>query len=123
MSYRGAQRRNAMKKVSEAIKDYIHSNRMTQSDLSRRTGIPRDHISRYVRMASLPHPENARALQNETGIDFPSMMATEEVGGSDASSGDMSIDQRSDGTYRVRMDRVMSFEQLTELFNLLKEHE
>ncbi|MDQ0414186.1 LexA family protein [Mesobacillus stamsii] len=55
--------------VKEALATYMNSRKISQTDLSVKTGIPKTTINGYVNGTSLPTPGNSEKLSRALGID------------------------------------------------------
>jgi len=60
--------------LSRRIKLWLADNDMTASDLARKSGLPRDHISRYILMRTFPTEDSLQKLARGMGLD-PSELA------------------------------------------------
>lgn len=118
-TYREQKKQAEMARVSEALKDYMRHHGMSQSDLARYAGIPRDSISRYLRMASVPNNESYDKLSKAMRVDLRAI-ATANAEPLEPVD-ELNIDQQPDGRFRVQMDRTVTFEQLTSILNALGE--
>lgn len=95
----------------------------TQSEFSRRSGIPRDSISTYVRGKSLPTPPNLKMLAAAFDISPDDLLPNYVEGAmadEESPSFEMKVSNAAPGTAWVRVNRLVSMTAAIAIASILE---
>ena len=104
------------------VHKFMMKNRMSQSDLSRASGLGRDSISQHVRGRSLPSPKNIQKLSDALGVEIDELFPNYEAQSSTSASPTLeikSIDYEADKV-RLRVNMEVSTVKALEALKILK---
>lgn len=90
-----------------------------QADLARASGLARDNISRYIRGASDPAPDNLQILAKVFGVSIEELMPPKVDPSSEASSEQISFEPGGDSAW-VRINRAVKVTTALEIQKLLR---
>lgn len=93
-----------------------------QSELSRRSGLPRDSISVYIRAKSLPTPGNLQKLADAFGVKSDELLPNhlESAIDEDNPSFEMRVSTSLPSKAWVRVNRLVSMSTATKIAELLE---
>jgi transcriptional regulator with XRE-family HTH domain len=96
---------------------------MTQSDLSRASGLGRDSVSGYVRGRNLPEPTSAKKLADALGVTMEDLYpgSTERAIDGELPAFEMKQAAGHPGRAWVRVNRMMSFAAATKIAAIIEQ--
>lgn len=104
-------------RIARALKGYMHHHGLSQSDLSRRTGVARDNISRYCRGVAVPAVSMATRIEKATGLKVLDMISSDPDVRPETA---MTIDRLPGGNFTVYMTRELTPDQLHALLKIIE---
>jgi len=110
------------REFGKILKKAMMQKKMSQSDLSRASGMGRDSISQYVRGRSMPSPRNIHKLSDALGIEVDDLFPNYEAQSSTSASPTLeikSIDAEADKV-RLRVNIEVSTVKALEALKILK---
>lgn len=95
-----------------------------QSELSRRSGLPRDSISTYMRAKVLPTPESLRKLAGALGIDATDLLPNyvERAIDADIPMLEMKVSNSAPSKAWLRVNQLVPLTIASEIIAILQKH-
>ena len=108
--------------LARKIQAWLIDNRMTPADLARKSGLPRDSISRYMLKKSLPTEESVRDLAKAMDCQPSDLMPnrSEILVDADNPTLEMIMSKEQPGKAWLRLNQLMSIDTAQKIIALLQ---